>query len=181
MHNIGLVITVFMISFLVSCSKYIENPNPGIPLEDIPVLADRRLSINGIDLNPSTTLAEPIGIPPGATKAHVRLTLAGAIMSTAYVQVNTSTGGAKGFNVNRDISTPFKYQYWRPGDDADLWITVNIINPRHTPGDQFKITFPGEGTAGPVACFFQIQEGAVNELPDEMPSTVIPLYFMRTG
>jgi len=181
MRNIGLVITVFVISFLVSCMKYSENPNPTILLEDIPVLADRRLSINGIDLNPNTTLEAPIGIPPGATKAHVRLTLAGAIMSTAYVQVNTSTGGAKGFNVNRDISTPFKYQYWRPGDNADLWITVDIINPRHTPGDQFKITFPGEGTAGPVACIFQIQENAVNELPDKMPFHRNPLVFHADG
>ncbi|MBE8723197.1 glycoside hydrolase family 16 protein [Sphingobacterium pedocola] len=179
--NIGLIITALVISSMVSCSEHILNPNPEIPLEDIPVLADRRLSINGIDLDPMTTLEEPIGIPPGATKAHVRLTLAGAIMSTAYVQVNTSTGGAKGFNVNRDISTPFKYQYWRPGDDADLWITVDIINPRHTPGDQFKITFPGEGTAGPVACIFQIQEGAVNELPAEMPFHRDPLVFHADG
>lgn len=131
--------------------------------------SDRNILVNDIFVTPWSTRPEPILIAPGATKAHVKLTMTAKIDRTTYVEVNKTTGGSVGFVGNYDIGTPKNYQYWRPGDDADLWVTIDILQPRSNPGDRFKCSVNGPGIAGPVAWFFEVAEGAVNARPLVQP------------
>jgi hypothetical protein len=160
------------------------NLNPGVRLElydiqcevstppwaIIPKKDKKVILINDVLVQPRKMREGKIAIPPGATQAHVKVTYAPSeILSTAAIRANTSTSNEIGFKVNRDIASPPDYAFWRDGDDRDIWMTFEIKNPRTTPGDGFRASIAGIGIAGWFAFEFEIVEGAVNELPAEMP------------
>ncbi len=88
--------------------------------------------------------------PAGATRVWIKLTyLAGPVLMNAYVKAGTSTTGLVGFALS-DISVPRYAQHWRTEDSQDLWIPVDIVNPKTAVGSRFKVSFNGEGIAGAV-------------------------------
>ncbi|MEO0514253.1 MAG: hypothetical protein AAF086_03020 [Planctomycetota bacterium] len=145
---------------------------PGVaPWEIIPHRNDKRLLINDQLAEPNALVPFTIGIAPGATQAHVKVTYAlPEILATAGVKANVSHRGAKGFNAKNDIVPPEGMFFWRDGDDHDHWITFDIKNPSSRVGDKFRGSIKGSGIAGKWYAFdFEVKEGAVNELPSEMP------------
>lgn len=126
---------------------------------------------------PTFTVADTY-VPPGATQAHVRLTAQGEIQSDArlpIINVINGTGTNVGNAANQAAILPAYTPIWRPGDDADLWITLDLtlVGGMGTPGNFFSISFTIDqsGWAVGTAITRQIivQEGAVNQLPAQMP------------
>ncbi|CAA6689516.1 MULTISPECIES: hypothetical protein [unclassified Lentimonas] len=140
------------------------------PWAIIPKKAEKLVLINDVLVQRNKMREGKIAIPPGATEAHVKVTYAlPEILSTSVIRGNTSTSNELGFKVNRDVEPPEGFFLWRDGDDHDIWLTFKIKNPRTNLGDGFRASISGVGLAGWFAFEFEIVEGAVNELPEEMP------------
>lgn len=136
----------------------------------IPQKRDKTLLIHDVPVAANSMRPGTIPIPPGAKQAHVKVTYAQPeILSTAAIRARTSTQGARGFSPNRDVVAPDQAFFWRDGDDRDIWITFEIVNPRTAPGDRFRASVGGAGIAGWAGFDFEIVQGAVNKLPDKMP------------
>lgn len=140
------------------------------PWSVIPKKADKTFLINDVSVAGNSLREGSIPIPPGATQAHVKVTYVQLdIRSTAAVKAGVSHRGAKGFKPNKDIIAPKEYYFWRDGDDLDHWITFDIVNPSSRVGDRFRASLKGAGVAGWFGFDFEVVEGAVNALPDQMP------------
>lgn len=147
------------------------------PWEVLPTKVEKTLAINDLYVPVNTIRAIPVLIPPGAKKAHIKLTYLAAttekygreVRTTARMEVTSSSTGQIGFDDAADLDVPKQSFFWRDGDDADLWVTINILNPKIANGNRFKINFGGGGLAGSVATYVQVAEGAINELPAMLP------------
>lgn len=140
------------------------------PWAIIPKKERKTVLINDVPVGHNSLREGTIPIPPGATQAHVKVTYAlPEILSTMALRARASTTASKGFNVDRDIAAPQGTFFWRDGDDRDQWITFEILNPRDQVGDRFRASVNGAGITGWAAFDFEVVEGAVNELPAELP------------
>jgi hypothetical protein len=147
------------------------------PWDILPSKAEKTLAINDVYVPINTIRAIPVLIPPGAKQAHIKLTYLAAttekygheVRTTARMEVTSSAAGQIGFDEAFDLDVPKESFFWRDGDDADLWVTINILNPKTAVGNRFKINFGGGGLAGPVATYVQVAESATNELPAVLP------------
>lgn len=153
--------------FLKSHGIAAEN-NTQMPWEYIPAPEKLTYSINGEVLSSNNTVAQTVKIPPGAKWAHIKLTYDfHEIVTTAFVSVQAiNTGGGI---TQSSIVVPSDYQYWRPGDDKDLWVSLEIIKPSFRVGDNFKVYFVGAGVRGNGSCIVEVAEDAVNALPNPLP------------
>lgn len=147
------------------------------PWEVLPTKVEKTLAINDLYVPVNTIRAIPVLIPPGAKQAHIKLTYLAAttekygheVRTTARMEVTSSAAGQIGFDDAVDLDVPKQSFFWRDGDDAELWVTINILNPKTAAGNRFKINFGGGGLAGPVATYVQVAESAINELPAVLP------------
>ncbi|MGE9295701.1 MAG: hypothetical protein ACQKBV_05380 [Puniceicoccales bacterium] len=140
------------------------------PWSVIPSKKEKTFYVNDVYVAPKTLRSEPIPIPPGATQAHVKLTYAPEkIASTAAVRARVSHNNARGFDHSKGIAAPEETFVWRDGDDRDMWVTFDILKPSYEPGDRFRASVDGAGVGGWIGFDFIVEEGAVNELPSELP------------
>jgi hypothetical protein len=141
---------------------------PEMPWEYMPPADQLTYSINGEIISSNNTVSQTIKILPGAKSVHIKLTYDfHEIVSTAFVAVQViNTGG--GINPS-NVVAPIGYQYWRPGDDKDLWISLEITKPSSRIGDNFKVYFIGNGVRGNGSCIIEVAEGAENRLPNPLP------------
>lgn len=133
---------------------------------------------------PWTTFTKPTltvenhTVPLNATQAHIRLTATGTIQSDAripIIQVSNGTGTNVGNGANQATILPTYTPIWRPGDDADLWITLNLTNMtgRGVAGNFFKVSFvidqSGWASGTAITRTVTFQAGATNALPNPLP------------
>jgi hypothetical protein len=135
-------------------------------------------------------------VAPGATHAHIPLTASGPIRFTAWARAralqNISGGG---FNVGNAAAQkawlpPYDY-FWRDGDDLVHWVTITIDaseSVRKTIGNKFQVNWGGMGWtnahSGAQAIpptVIEVQSGAVNDLPAQMPYHRPPKRLHVTG
>ena len=147
----------------------------GAPWTLVPRLPGRTFSINGEQAAGSGNPGTPISIPPGAREAHILLTYdLPEVMHTAFVEAQVADMGA-GINP-ANVEVPKTYLTWRPGDDRDHWLTVRI-HQKVEDGDRFLVYLKAEGFAKGGAVIVEVAQGAVNQLPAEMPKHRAPRRF----
>ena len=158
------------------------------PWELITPVASRTMAVNDTVVPANNTLGKTIGnpiyIPPGATQAHFKLTYSEVATTTAYAYLVHKTNDAtahNGFDGVSDITLPTGYQVWRPGDDQELWCTVQIDVPSSTDGHYFQVNVKGKGWQETIGVRIQVQTGAVNELPAQMPYHRPPRQMVLNG
>ncbi len=142
-----------------------------LPWSVIPVKSARTISIAGVPQTVNTTAIDPIYIPPGATQAHIRVTFNGTYEGevTCTSNLNVAVTSVSGGFAFGDIVAPAYDYWWRPGDDADIWVTLDIPNPKTTAGAKFKVNLGGGGLAGAFATWVEVKENVVNALPVSLP------------
>lgn len=119
-------------------------------------------------------------VPPGQRYAYVKVSASHKPESTAYVRVGVSNYSGGGFNVGNGASqrkwVPQHLVVWRPGDDADHWITIDMQGGGRV-GNAVNVNFGPRGFSSDagVGATIRIVEGAVNELPAQMPHHRAPL------
>ncbi|MCE6958434.1 hypothetical protein LAZ40_05105 [Cereibacter sphaeroides] len=126
-----------------------------------------------------------IYVPPGRY-AHIKVSASSDIKATAYLRpwVSNATGGNINVGSNQDLWVGPYWCTWRPGDDRDLWLTIDMQYVRSA-GRKFSFTFHtdmgGWATASPITGYVEIREGAVNALPAVMPYHRPPMQLTFTG
>lgn len=160
---------------------------PPLPWDAIANEQTRTLKLNdSIDLPVNGLLANPVLIPPNATEVRFKLTytalIEGKITTSAYINFTFSTASAVGFAA-ADVTLPFYSMYWRPGDDADLWVTLPIVNPKGTTGNQFRLLINTAGLAGTYTeIIFRVDPAGVTpSLPGSMPVHRAPWLIDSSG
>lgn len=164
--------------------EYVAPPNPW---DDIPGINTWTFKVNDEHVAVGGIKATPVYIPPGQQDVHVKLTFEGTdengdLQHTCYVNFASTgqgvQGPAPGF-VNADLPPPTYDLVWRPGDDADLWVTLHLARSISTEGAAIKASFAGinKGAAtGGFNFWIEVKTGEVNELPDpeDMPFHRLP-------
>ncbi len=120
---------------------------------------------------PSLSVAN-VSVPPGATKAHIRLVASGPIMATATATLFVSGGPSTSFNTGDGAGWAPRFAVvWRPGDSPEHWVTIDILKPDTRIGAAFKVNIVPEGFASAawLSCLVTVAVGAVNALPATMP------------
>ncbi len=120
---------------------------------------------------PSLSVAD-VQVPPGATKAHIRLVASGPIMATATAILSVSGGPGTSFDVGSGAGWAPRFAVvWRPGDSPEHWVTIDILKPDTRIGASFKVNVIPEGFASAnwLSCLVTVAAGAVNALPSPMP------------
>ncbi|WP_420022997.1 hypothetical protein ACN9JG_12290 [Cereibacter azotoformans] len=128
-----------------------------------------------------------VHVPPGQRYAHIKVTADQPVRMTAILRpfVQNSTGG--GINVGSDQSlwVGDYWHVWRPDDDPEMWITIDMRTTTRTAGQRFLLylhtDMGGWRTASPVSAYIEIKDGAVNEPPAVLPRHRPPMRLDITG
>ncbi len=142
-------------------------PAPG-PVHDPNVLPWDRLGATP-DL-----IVEDVEVPPGQRFAYIKVSASRVPEATAYVNHGVGNYQGGGINVGnggqQKLWVPDHLTVWRPGDDPDHWITIDMQGGRQV-GDAVTVRLMPRGFSSDsgVSLTIRIVDGAVNELPAQMP------------
>ncbi|MWP36237.1 hypothetical protein GQY15_01315 [Rhodobacter sphaeroides] len=130
--------------------------------------------------------ARTVHVPPGQRYAHVKVTADQPIRMTAIGRPSVSNVNGGGMNVGGDqaLWVGDYWAVWRPGDDREMWLTVDMQYGRAA-GNRVAFSIAtdmgGWRSASPVTGFIEIREGAVNALPATLPRHRAPMRLTFTG
>ncbi|ODM44713.1 hypothetical protein [Cereibacter johrii] len=130
--------------------------------------------------------ARTVHVPPGQRHAHVKVTADQPIRMTAIGRPSVSNVNGGGMNVGGDqaLWVGDYWAVWRPGDDREMWLTVDMQYGRAA-GNRVAFSIAtdmgGWRSAAPVTGFIEIREGAVNALPATLPRHRAPMRLTFTG
>ncbi|MGP3697032.1 hypothetical protein [Rhodobacter sp. NSM] len=125
-------------------------------------------------------------VPPGQRYAYIKVTADQPIRMTAIGRptVTNVSGGGINVGANQLLWLGDYWPVWRPGDDQELWLTVDMQYGRIAGN---KVAFAiatdmgGWRSAVPVSGYIEIRDGAVNALPSILPRHRPPMRLTVTG